>query len=528
MLDLCIRNGSVLDGSGSPAMRMDLGILDGKIVAMGDLSKIPAVKDLNAAQKFVCPGFLDLHRHADAAIFRENYGDCDLFQGITSIGNGNCGLSLIPQYGSHTEAIAAYLKPVTGTFDGIPVDSLSSYHEALKKHPMAVNALMLAGGGTIRAAVAGFQKTRLEEEDFKQIHFLLEKTLEEGAGGVSLGLGYAPECFYSTEELIRALQPLSGTKTVVSVHMREEAMKLLPSIDEMLTVAKRLKIPLQISHLKATGKENWNRLAPIALHRIEQAREEGIDVFCDVYAYTAGSTQLMHILPPEFLKGGTSAVTARLKDPSLRKELLRRLKNDLDFDNYSLLVGWENILVSAVKNPEDTVYVGRSLADSAGNGDPAVFALDLLARNDCEVTMIDFITSESDIATILQSPFSYVISDSTFPTGGKLHPRVYGAFSTVIEEYVNKRHALTLEQAIHKMTMLPADRYGLSSKGRISVGADADILVFDPDKIHVCATYDDPHQPSLGMDHVLVNGVPAIENGIKTGTCAGKVLEGRL
>lgn len=527
MLDLCIRNGLILDGSGASAMRMDLGIMDGRIVAMGDLSKIPAFKDLDAAGKTVCPGFLDMHRHADAAIFLDSYGDCDLYQGITTIGNGNCGLSLIPQFGPHAEAVAAYLKPVTGEFAGITVDSLSSYHEALKKRPMAVNALMLAGGGTIRASVAGFQKTVLEKEDFRQIHSLLEKALAEGAAGVSLGLGYAPECFYSTEELIKALEPLAGSNTVVSVHLREEAMRLLPSIDEMLTVAKKLKVPLQISHLKATGKENWNRLAPIALERIGRAREEGVDVFCDVYAYTAGSTQLMAILPPEFLKGGNAAITQRLKDASLRSSLINRLKNGRDFDNYSLLVGWETIFVSAVKNPEDAEYVGRSLADSAGNTDPAVFTLDLLARNNCEVTMIDFITTESDIATILQSPLSYVISDATFPTGGKLHPRVYGAFSNVIEEYVFKRHALTIEQAINKMTMRPADRYGLTSKGRIAVGADADILIFEPEKVHVAATYNDPHQPSCGMDHVLINGIPVLENGVRTGVSAGKVLEGR-
>ena len=527
MLDLCIRNGSILDGSGAPAMRMDLGIMNGRIVAMGDLSRIPAAKNLDAAYKTVCPGFLDMHRHADAAVFKDSYGDCDLFQGITSVGNGNCGLSLIPQFGPYAEAAASYLKPVTGEFDGIPVNSLASYHEALKNRPMAVNALMLAGGGTIRAAVAGFQKTALDEDDFRQIHSLLEKTIAEGAGGVSLGLGYAPECFYTTEELIHALEPIRNTDIVLSVHTREEAMRLLPSIDEMITVAKELRVPLQISHLKASGRINWHHLAKTALEHIARAKEEGLDVGCDVYAYTAGSTQLTAILPPEFLKGGPKAVTERLKDPTQRAVLLDRLKNGRDFDNYSYLVGWDQIFISAIRDPDDAQYVGKSIAEAADGKDPAVFALDLLAKNECDITMIDFITTESDIADILRSPLSYVVSDSIFPTGGKLHPRVYGAFSTVIEEYVFKRHALTLEEAVHKMTMRPADRYGLSSKGRITVGADADILVFEPEKVHVCATYDDPMQLSLGMNHVVLNGVPVIENGVRTGAFAGKVLEGK-
>ena len=527
MLDLCIRNGSVLNGTCSPAVRTDVGVMDGRIVAMGDLSDIPAGREIDAAGKTVCPGFLDMHRHADAAIFRSGYGDCDLFQGVTTIGNGNCGLSLAPQFGVNADATAAYLTPVTGTFSGIPTGSLAAYHAALKTHPMPVSAMMLAGGGTIRATAVGFLKTRLDDADFAEIHRLLEQTLRDGAGGVSLGLGYAPECFYTTDELIRALEPIRNTGVVLSVHTREEAMRLLPSIDEMITVAEALRVPLQISHLKASGRENWHSLAHEALRHIARAKENGLDVGCDVYSYTAGSTQLMHILPPEFLKGGTRAVTERLRDAAQRRELLDRLKNGRDFDNYAYLVGWDNIYLSSIRNPEDAAYVGKSIAEAAGSGDPATFALDLLAKNECEITMIDFITCEDDIAEILKSPLSYAVSDATFPTSGKLHPRVYGAFSNVIEEYVNKRHALTLSEAVHKMTLRPAQRYGLTQKGRIAVGADADILVFDPARVHVNATYENPEQPSDGMEYVFVNGQAAIENGMRTGICAGTVLEGK-
>lgn len=526
MLDLCVRNGSVLDGTGAPAVRADVGVKDGRIAAVGDLKDVSAAEEVDAAGKVVCPGFLDMHRHADAAIFRESYGDCDLFQGVTTIGNGNCGLSLAPQFGANADATKAYLLPVTGDFSGIPVESLAAYHAALKQRPMPVNAMMLAGGGTIRASAAGFLKTRLDDADFKAIHRLLEQMLRDGAGGVSLGLGYAPECFYTTDELIRALEPIRNTNTVVSVHTREEAMRLLPSVDEMIAVAKALRVPLQISHLKASGTIHWHGLAGEALEHIARAREDGLDAGCDVYAYTAGSTQLMHILPPEFLKGGPKAITARLNDPAQRKALLDRLKNGRDFDNYSYLVGWDKIFLSSIRNPEDAPYVGKSVAEAAGDADPANFALDLLARNACEVTMIDFITCEDDIATILKSPLSYVISDATFPTSGKLHPRVYGAFSTVIEEYVNRRHALTLAEAVHKMTLRPAERYRLKGKGRIAVGADADLLVFEPEKVHVNATYADPEQPSSGMDDVFVNGRAAIRNGVRTGVCGGTVLEG--
>lgn len=527
MLELCIRNGRVLDGRGVPEMKADIGVMNGRIVAFGDLEQIPAARDIDAAGRIVCPGFLDMHRHADAAIFRKDYGMCDLAQGITSIGNGNCGLSLIPIFGPHAEAAASYLRPVTGDFDGIPAQTLADYHAALKARPIPVNAMMLAGGGTIRAAVAGFEKIRLDDADFSRIHKLLEQMLSEGAGGVSLGLGYAPECFYTTEELIKALEPIRGTGTVLSVHTREEAMRLIPSVDEMIAVAKALRVPLQISHLKASGRMNWRHLAQEALEHIALAREDGLDAGCDVYAYTAGSTQLTAILPPDFLKGGPKAVTERLKEPAQRTVLLDRLKNGRDFDNYSYLVGWDNIYLSAIRDADDAGYVGKSIAEAAGGRDPAVFTLDLLAKNECDIAMIDFITCEDDIADILKSPLSYVISDATFPTKGKVHPRVYGAFSTVIEEYVNKRHALTLTEAVNKMTLRPAERYGLEKKGRIAVGADADILVFDPANVHVNATYDTPAVPSSGMDYVLVNGKIAIENGIRTDAQAGTVLEGK-
>ena len=526
MFDIVIRNGSVLDGTGAEARRLDLGVKDGKIAALGDLGAAEAAEVIDAGGKTVCPGFLDLHRHADAALFRPGYGDCDLYQGVTTVGNGNCGLSLAPQAGPYGEVIGAYLKPVTGDFTGIPVDTFADYMAALRTRPLPVNALMLAGSGTIRASVAGFQKLRLEDEDFSAIHSRLEQALSDGAAGVSLGLGYAPECYYTTEELIRALAPIRNTDTVLSVHMREEAMKLLPSIDEMIAVAKALRVPLQISHLKASGRENWGKLAPQALDRIAKAREAGLDVCCDVYAYTAGSTQLIHILPPEFLQGGPAAITERLRDGSARRRLLDRLENGRDFDNYVYRVGWENIFVSALKRPEDAKYVGKSIAQAAGDLDPANFALDLLADNDCEVTMIDFITSEADIGLILRSPFAYAISDATFPTGGKLHPRVYGAFSQVIETYVNQRHDLTLAEAVNRMTLRPAKRYRLKNKGRIALGADADVLVFDPKRVHVNATYEQPAQRAKGMDYVIVNGRVALKEGRLTGENAGKVWEG--
>ena len=523
MFDILILNGSVLDGSGSPAQRLDVGIRGGTIAALGDLRDAAAARVIDAAGKVVCPGFLDLHRHADAAMLRPGYGPSDLCQGITTVANGNCGLSLAPQFGPHTDAIAAYLHPVTGDYAGVPVSSVAAYRAALQAHPLPVNVLTLVGGGTVRATAAGFGKVRLEDEDYTAIHRLLEQALSDGAGGVSLGLGYAPECFYTTEELIRALEPIKGSGVVLSAHVRGEAMHLLESHEEVMAVAKALHVPLQISHLKGTGRENWGKLVPEALRRLARAREDGLDVMCDAYPFTAGSTQLIHILPPEFLEGGPAAITRRLQDPTERRALKERLRTGRDFDNYVFLIGWENIFPSSVAWAQDRRYIGRSVAESAPD-DPAGFVFDLLVRSRCEVTMIDKLTDEDDIAAIYRSPLAYVISDATYPSTGRLHPRVYGTCAQVLERFVKERRDLTLAEAVNRMTRRPADRYGLRRKGRIEPGADADVLVFDPERIHAAATFPDPQRPAEGMDYVLVNGRLAMDGGRLTGLCGGRAL----
>ena len=515
MYDLIIKNGCIIDGSGGEPFSGDLAVRGGRIAAIGrDLSGADRI--IEAKGRAVTPGFIDIHRHADGAVFRADFGRLELRQGLTTIVSGNCGLSAAPIDGSFRQEVLDYLYPITGRIAAqTPIESLHAYLEAVRAARPPIHVGMLAGAGTIRAAAAGYACERLETAQRERVQGRLGAALSEGALGISLGLGYAPECFYTTRELIDVLHPFAHSAIPVTVHMREEGDGVLEALEEMLAVAEELGFPVQISHLKAMGKRNWDSKVPRALEMLRRARERGLRVFCDAYPYTAGSTQLIHILPHDFLAGGVQAVAARLRDPQQRKILTHRIRTGTDFDNIAGMVGWENIICSTLNQPENRPYQGLSIAEIARRlkKDPFETAYDLLVSERCEITMIDFIAAESDIACILRDDNTAVISDSTYPTEGRLHPRVYGTFARVIEKYVGREGVLSLPKAVRKMTSLPAGLLRLRGKGLLREGWDADICVFDPDNIRERGTYEEPCRYAEGMDYVLVGGVPAVAEG---------------
>ena len=525
MFDILIRGGSVADGTGRPAFAADIAVSGGRIAAVGDLRGASAAQVWDASGKTVTPGFIDIHRHADAALLRPGFGAAELCQGLTTIVNGNCGLSAAPFGGAHGDAIRDYLRPITGAIPPeLVTDTLAGYFACLPALP--VNVGMLAGAGVLRADVAGYELEHLADGHYCALHRQLERALADGALGVSLGLGYAPECFYTTRELIRALEPLAGQNIPLTVHMRQEGGGVAESVREMIAVARALNCPVHISHLKAMGRDNWGKKISQVLTLLEQAQNEGLRVDCDVYPYTAGSTQLLHILPPDYLTGGMEAVVERLRDKDVRRELAERIESGVGFDDIAKLAGWDGIYLTSLHCPEDHPYQGHNLMEIAAlmGQDPLSSCCELLAREHGQITMIDFMASEEDICAILRSPLSCVISDATYPTEGQLHPRVCGNVTHLLEHFVREKKALSWEQAVHKLTGRPAQVLGLTGKGRLEAGCDADVCMFAPEALHERATYTEPQQTSQGMSLVLVAGEIALENGKPTGICAGRAV----
>ena len=521
MFELVLKGGTIVDGTGAPAFVADLAVEQGKIAAIGH--GLTGRQELCVKGYTVSPGFLDIHRHGDAAVFRPDFGKLELAQGLTSIVNGVCGLSLAPFGNTHREALFRYLQPVTGELDpNIPTHSMEAYLHALP--PLPLHTGMMVGGGTVRSDVCGYAPE--DPADYAPIHRRIEDALSQGALGVSLGLGYAPECFYSTDTLIRALAPLSDSTYPIAVHMREEGDMVCTALAEMIHVAKTLRCPLHISHLKAMGMRNWGNKIPTALSLMDKARQDGVDVSCDVYLYEAGSTQLLHLLPPDFLAGGVDAIANRLRRPEKVAELRQRIETGRDFDNIAQMIGWDNILVSSLPSPEYQGLIGKTMTEIAEQWsmDPVACLCKLLSDERCAVTMIDRINSEEDICAILRDPYSSVISDATYPVKGLPHPRVYGTYPRLFQRFVVEKGILSVEEAVRKCTSLPAKAMGLGSKGRLQVGMDADIAVFRPQDLREHSTFLNPRCLSTGMEYVFVAGQPALWQGTFTETAAGRVL----
>lgn len=532
MLDLIIKNGMIVDGSGGPVFPGEIAVKNGRIVAVRSCIDEPAVRVIDARGHYVSPGFVDIHRHGDAAVFREGFGETEVRQGITSIVNGQCGLSLAPCPEVYREQILQFLQPITGSVDPDAVFStFEEYTNRVRRQPLPIHVGCCVGNGTVRMAANGFAGGTLSEEKLRMIQEYIRASIKAGALGVTLGLVYAPENQYDTDTLIRVLEPLGDFDVPIAAHIRGESRTLHESLREVISVAEALGVRLEVSHFKSTGKPFWGEHVTRALEIVEEARARGVSVSIDAYPWTAGATQLYQYLPPDYQEGGCEAACARMADPVLRARLTKILQEPQDyFENQLYYVGWENTVITGVSKPENRRYTGLTVAQigELTGKDPYDAAYDLLIDERCKVGMINFISDEADNERIIQKDYCSIISDSLYAEGGLPHPRVYATFPKVLATLVREKKTLTLESAVHKMTRQPAEVYRLGDKGLIREGMDADLVIFDLNKIETESTYTDPiHYPS-GYDYVLVGGTVVVKDDeMDRSVHPGKVLTRR-
>lgn len=538
-MDYIIKDGWIVNGKKEKPFQGDLVIENGKIAEVGAHVEIPAdfpkERVLNAAGGYITPGFIDIHRHGDWQAFGN--GDDELLnrQGLTTVVNGNCGLSVAPAGERFGKEIAGFLSSVTGEFrlgedkkidaPGI-MSTMSAYMSALAKEKRSVNTGMLAGNGTIRAGVKGYAPGKLSKEEVHQVWKAVEESLAAGALGISLGIAYAPEFEYDRDGLVEALQPLKGTDIPITTHIRNEGDGILLALQEVISVAEELQIPLHVSHMKCIGRKNWGETPVKILKLFDQAAERGVKVDFDLYPYLTGSTQLVHLLPPQFQEGGTDAICARLADPSCRKEITKVLKQPSDiFENIVELAGFERIYASTLHTEKFRGFAGQSIAKIAEQfgQDPYDTLYDILLAERCQVTMLDTIASEEDMLYFLKDSRANLISDAIYPAGGKYHPRVYGAFPKLLTDYVRDKKVFSIEDAVYKMTAKPAQVLRLPL-GTLEKGMAADINVFHLDQLKVHADFQNPDQYCTGFDYVLAGGEIAVEQDVWRNSRRGRIV----
>jgi N-acyl-D-amino-acid deacylase len=518
MTDLLIRGGTVIDGTGAPAYRGDVAVTNGKITDVGTFTGRRAMRMIDARGKVVSPGFIDIHSHSDESMLVNSAMESALHQGVTLVVCGNCGGSSAPVQGlAAEEADKEYERlGVKRTWT-----HFYEYAAEVERNGASINVCSYVGHGTLRMSVMGAAARAPTPLELAAMRALLARAMEEGAIGLASGLIYPPSAYGTTDELASLCEVVRASGGLYASHIRNEGEKLLDAVDENLEIARRSKVRVQLSHHKASGQKNWGKVKE-SVTKIEDARRSGLDVQADQYPYTASSTGLAVTIPNWAHEGGSTALTARLRDQAVRK----RIRDEETETGRA----WDRIVIARARHHPE--YSGKSVADlaKAAGKDPLEWTCDTLVEHEGAVDIVHHSMSEDDVRHVMAQPWIAIGSDSraNAPYGplsfGKPHPRSYGTFPRVLGRYARDEKVVTLVDAVRKMTSLTAKHMRLRDRGAIRVGAWADLVVFDPETVADVATYDDPHRYPSGIEHVIVNGAMAIESGETTAERAGRFL----
>ena len=515
--DVLLRHGRVIDGTGAPARRADVGVTGGRITAIDDLSAATAAVDLDVTGRVVTPGFVDVHAHTDVANL---YGDgheamntAGIRQGVTTEVCGNCGASPFPRALGRDPNEALFPPGLGGGWD-----RLADYRDDLATVGMAANLAPLLGHGSVRAAVVGHDARPPTADELARMVRVTEQAMDDGAFGLSSGLIYAPGMFADTEELVALAAVVGRRGRPYTTHMRDEASRLADAVDEALAIGRGADTGVQISHHKAAGRANWGATVRTR-QQLDAARRSGTDVTIDVYPYTAGSTHLRALLPPWALDGGVDAMVERLRSSTARDRIRRDLVDGIDgWQRLEVDDEWRNVVVAG-EPPLAGLTVGDIAADRGR--DPVDVLADVLLDDPTTMMMIHMM-DPAEVRSLTETPFAMVGSDG-IPVPGHQHPRLAGTFARVLGWNADDESRLV--DLVRRMTALPADRFRLPDRGRLVTRAVADVVVFDPLLVEDRATYDEPLLHPEGIEHVLVAGDLTVRDGRLTPARNGRVLE---
>lgn len=526
LFDTVIKNARIVDGARTPWFRGDVGIQNGRISFVGNLRDYRAVETIDAHGRILSPGFIDIHTHCDFSFFSDPCLFSKVLQGVTTIAIGQCGISPAPIFPDKIPLLDSYSGFIQGGTD--PLWSWRTFGEwlsTLESLRPGVNVFSFVGHGTIRLNVMGFENRTPSDSELQQMKALLHHSMEEGAFGMSSGLIYPPGVYTTPEELMEVAEPLKEYRGLYLSHIRNESSGILDSVAETIKLAEHADIPVQIHHIKVMGRSNWG-LVEKALAMLDDARGQGLDVTADMYPYTATSTTLRIILPPWAQVDGIDGIVRLLGNPDSRNKIVQEILSDGQRENaIRNCNGPEGILI--LDTPQTPEMEGKTLREASKimGLRPVETALEIISRNRGSDTCCFFSLSEKDVVSVLSHPLTMIGSDSIPPArGAKCHPRTNGTFSRILNKYVRQEKILSLEDAVWKMTGFPATRAGLSTKGFVKEGMDADLILFDPESVKENADFTNPENYSEGIDEMFINGRRVVREGVPTGVRAGKIL----
>lgn len=530
MLDTLISNGLIIDGTGAPWFRGHIGIQGGRIAGIWEQDPPNAAQIINADGGFIAPGFIDVHTHDDIAFLRNAARPEKIVQGVTTIVTGNCSFSNYPAPEDlNVAGVAEHLETLLGPISRDEIfPNFAEYVRALEQQKLGPNLVSLVGHGPIRIAVMGFESRQATPVERLEMEKLLDLQLSQGAAGLSIGLVYTPGSWADDAELLGLAHVVARHGRLLAAHIRNYDYAVEAAIEEFIALLKRSGCKGLLSHLQVCGRENWGKM-PALLERLEVARKDGVDIACDMYPYTAGSSTILQLLPPSALEGGSEAILRRLTEPqslsNIRKAVVDDRADDPSWRSKVGQIGWGNIRIGGVEVESHRHYEGKSFAEIAQDQGRDAFeiATELMVCDCCRTNLVMFQQDEVDLRKVLSHRLFMAGSDSIPREGGRPHPRGSGTFTRLIGTYAFGENLSAIEEMVRHMTSMPAQRFGLWDRGTLRPGMVADIVLFNVSVLDQ-ATYAQPRLEPTGIEKVIVAGEVVVEAGRITKARTGKVL----